>query len=93
MFQDPFERTTDSPMAPAEVCFAITPSDVLDLPRATKAIYVGLSGDVALSPVRGDTPVVFKKVNAGTILDVRWSAAARSMRGVTLRPWSWYKGY
>ena len=47
MFQDPFERTTDSPMAPAEVCFAITPSDVLDLPRATKAIYVGLAGDVA----------------------------------------------
>ena len=25
--------------------------------------------------------------------DMRWSAAARSMRGVTLRPWSWYKGY
>lgn len=71
MFQDPFERTTDSPMAPAEDCFAITPSDVADLPRATKAIYVGLSGDVALIPVRGNIPVVFKKVNAGTILDVR----------------------
>ena len=71
MFQDPFDRTIDSPMAPAEVCFAITPSDTLDLPRATKAIYVGMSGDVALLPVRGDTAVVFKKVNAGTILDVR----------------------
>ena len=71
MFQDPFARTTDSPMAPAEDCFAITPSDTLDLPRATKAIYVGLSGDVALIPVRGTLPVVFKKVNAGTILDVR----------------------
>ena len=71
MLQDPFEKTTDSPMAPAEVCFAITPNEVLDLPQATKAIYVGLSGDVALIPVRGDTPVVFKRVNAGTILDVR----------------------
>lgn len=71
MFQDPFERTTDSPMAPAEDCFAIVPSDTADLPRATKAIYVGLSGDVSLIPVRGAAPVVFKKVNAGTILDVR----------------------
>jgi len=71
LFKDPFEKTTDSPMAPAEVCFAITPSDTVDLPQATKAIYVGLSGDVALIPVRGETPVVFKKVNAGTILDVR----------------------
>lgn len=71
MFQDPFERTTDSPMAPAEDCFAITPSDVADLPRATKAIYIGFSGDVALIPVRGNLPVVFKKVIAGTILDVR----------------------
>ncbi len=71
MFQDPFERSADSPMAPAEDCFAITPSDSDDLPRATKAIYVGLSGDVALIPVRGTAPVVFKKLAAGTILDVR----------------------
>ena len=71
MFLDPFERTTDSPMAPAEDCFAIVPSDTLDLPRATKAIYIGFSGDVALIPVRGTLPVVFKKVIAGTILDVR----------------------
>jgi hypothetical protein len=71
MFEDPFERTTDSPMAPAEDCFAISPSDVADLPRATKAIYIGQAGDVALIPVRGNVPVVFKKVIAGTILDVR----------------------
>jgi len=71
MFQDPFERTTDSPTAPAEDCFAIVPSETADLPRATKAIYIGLSGDVTLIPVRGTTPVVFKKLAAGTILDVR----------------------
>ncbi len=71
MFKDPFERTTDSPMAPAEDCFAITPDDGADLPRATKAVYVGLTGDVALIPVRGTAPVVFRRVSAGTILDVR----------------------
>jgi hypothetical protein len=71
MFEDPFGTTTDSPMAPAETCFAITPSDTVDLPRATKAIYIGQSGDVTLIPVRGDTPVVFKRLTAGTILDVR----------------------
>ena len=71
MFQDPFDRTADSPMAPAEDCFAIVASDSADLPRATKAIYVGQSGDVALVPVRGMAVVLFRNVPAGTILDVR----------------------
>ena len=71
MFQDPFDRNTDSPTAPAEDCFAITPSDSADLPRATKAIYVGQAGHVALVTVRGSSAVVFRNVAAGTIIDVR----------------------
>lgn len=71
MFHDPFDRTTDSPIAPAEDCFAITPSDSADLARATKAIYVGRAGDIALVPVRGNLPVMFRNVAAGTIIDVR----------------------
>jgi hypothetical protein len=58
-------------MASAEECFAITPADDADLPRATKAIYIGLAGDVALIPVRGDSPVIFRNLAAGSILDVR----------------------
>jgi len=58
-------------MSPAEGCFAIVPDDTADLPQATKAIYIGLSGDVALVPVRGSSAVFFRNVPAGTILDVR----------------------
>ena len=76
MFQDPFDRTSDSPMAPAEDCFAITPSDTVELPRATKALYIGQTGDVALVTVRGTSAVIFRNVAAGTIIDVR----ARAIR-------------
>ena len=71
MFTDPFRQSVDSPIAPAEQCFPIAPSDNEDLPRATKAIYVGQSGDVTLVPVRGETEVTFRNLAAGTILDVR----------------------
>ena len=74
MFEDPFRQSVDSPMTPAENCFTITPSNSADLPRATKAIYVGEGGDVALIPVRGTSPVIFRNVPAGAILDVRVKA-------------------
>lgn len=78
MFQDPYDRTADSLMSPAGDCFAIAPSDSNDLPRATKAIYVGQTGDIALVPVRGSTAVIFRNVPAGTILDVRVRAIKAS---------------
>jgi hypothetical protein len=72
MFIDPFRHSADSPLAPAEACFPIEPSDTEDLPRATKALYIGTSGDVALVPVRGgDAEVIFRNLAAGSILDVR----------------------
>lgn len=58
-------------MAPAAACFAVAPSDTLDLSQVTKAIYVGTSGDVVLVPVLGADPVTFRNVPAGAILDVR----------------------
>lgn len=71
MFADPFRKNIDSPMAPAEVCFAIEPSDDGDLPHATKAIFVGEGGDLTLVPVRGDEEVTFRNLPSGGILDVR----------------------
>lgn len=71
MIEDPFSKTVDSPTAPAEYCFPIIPSDQNDLPRATKAIYVGQGGDVALVAVRSTGDVIFSNVASGTILDVR----------------------
>ena len=52
MFIDPFRHSVDSPLAPAEACFAIVPNDSEDLPRATKAIYIGGAGDLAMLPRR-----------------------------------------
>lgn len=34
----------------------ITPSDTVDLPRLTRAIYVGVAGDVAAVLSNGDMP-------------------------------------
>lgn len=68
---DSFASFADSPMAPAATCFAVTPSDTLDLPQVTKALYVGTGGDITLVPALGTTPVVFRNVPSGAILDVR----------------------
>ena len=71
MFKDPFESAADSVTAPSEFCFPITPDDSLDLPQATKALYIGAGGDVTVLPVRNDAPVTFRSVAAGMVLDVR----------------------
>lgn len=71
MFTDPFETTSDSPTAPASMCFAITPDDFADLPNATKALYVGQGGDITVMPLRSDTPVTFRNVASGAIVDIR----------------------
>lgn len=72
--QDRFRHHADSPMAPASRAFAITPSDIAELPTATKAIYVGTGGDITLRPLDGSEDVVFTAFPAGGILDVRASA-------------------
>lgn len=78
MTKDPFQNSVDSPMAPAEYCFAIAPDDSVDLPHATKALYIGEAGDVVLVAVRGTNPVTFANLAAGTILDVRARAVRAS---------------
>jgi hypothetical protein len=59
--------------APARRCIAITPTDSDDVGVATKAVYVGVAGDVSL--VAYDNPdntgVLFKNVPAGSWLPVR----------------------
>ena len=74
MINDPFRNSSDSPSAPAEYCFDIVPDDGADLPRATKALYVGQAGDITLRSIRGDADVLFRALPAGTILDVRTRA-------------------
>jgi len=71
MFNDPFAKSIESVVAPASDCFAITPNDAEDLPMATKALFVGVGGDVVLRPVAGSADVTFRNLPDGSILDVR----------------------
>ncbi|XUU61080.1 spike base protein, RCAP_Rcc01079 family [Erythrobacter sp. HA6-11] len=73
MPSDKFHSSSDSLIAPSSFCFAITPSDALDLPAVTKALYVGTGGNVTLVPVDNAAPVTFVNVPGGAILDVRVS--------------------
>lgn len=74
MATDPFNRTQDSPSSPAEGCFAITPDDNSELPFVTKGIYIGNGGELALVLLNNDSPVTFRNLVGGTILDVRAKA-------------------
>lgn len=78
MNNDPFKYLSDSPIAPAERCFAITPDDANDLPVTTKAVYIGDAGDVNLVSLHGVGEVIFRNLAAGTILDVRVKAVRAS---------------
>ncbi|PEQ11034.1 hypothetical protein B2G71_19195 [Novosphingobium sp. PC22D] len=74
--QDSYNGYASSPMSPAENCFAIIPSDALELAEATKGLYVGMGGDVTLRSLHGQSDVKFVNVPSGAILDVR----ARAVR-------------
>lgn len=71
MPSQPFNEFADSPTAPSLDCFAITPDDGLDLPKVTKAIYIGEGGDIILRPAMGDQDVEFRNLPSGSTLDVR----------------------
>lgn len=58
--------------SPAEDGFAITPNDGADLPRVTRAIYVGGAGNIALVTAKGTT-LTFVGVAVGQVLSVRAS--------------------
>ncbi len=59
------------PDAPADECFAITANDVNTF-AATRALYVGTGGDVAVLPAApGSVSVVFQNVPSGALLPIR----------------------
>lgn len=71
MFVDPFVNTSSNPSSPSEICFPIVPDDAADIQMGTKAIYVGLGGNLTIIPVRNQTPVLFTNIAPGSVLDVR----------------------
>lgn len=56
-------------LAPIRGGFTITPDDNNDLPRVTRAIWVGVAGDIAVTlfdtEFSGATPLVYKAVPVG----------------------------
>jgi hypothetical protein len=48
--------------------FEITPDDDADLPEVPRAIYVGVSGDIALVGKAGTDPVLHRSVPVGPFL-------------------------
>lgn len=64
------------PPAPATHLFAITPSDTVTFPNATRAIWVGGAGNIAIVAQGDTTPVTISGVAAGTMLQI---AAAQVM--------------
>ncbi len=54
----------------ASDAFAVTPNDGVDLAVSTRALYIGVGGNVKLTTVDGTT-VTFVGLNAGQLLPVR----------------------
>lgn len=71
MQTDNFENSMDNVIAPARICFPVTPSDSGGLARVTKAIFVGTGGNINLRTVGSTDPVTFRNVPSGAILDLR----------------------
>lgn len=67
---DPFATNATGLDSPGLHAFAITPDDSNDLAIATRGIYVGVGGDVAVITAGGET-VTFKNASAGTTLPIR----------------------
>lgn len=59
-----------SPSAPATRGEAVTPHDVNELARVSRALYVGGAGDLKVTMAEGDE-LTFSAVPAGSVLPLR----------------------
>ena len=69
---DSFKTFARSLTSLAENARAVEPSDAEDLPRITRALYVGGAGDVAVRMAGGDI-VTFANLQAGPLVPLRIS--------------------
>ncbi|MEM7523154.1 MAG: hypothetical protein AAF360_05220 [Pseudomonadota bacterium] len=63
---DKFAGRSPGLASPAEFASAITPSDGSDLPTVSRALYVGVAGDIRVATVGGDV-ITFRNVQAGML--------------------------
>ncbi len=67
---DTYKNTMGGLESPAREAMSVTPNDAVDITHTSRAIYVGVSGDITVHMADETTAVVFKSVPAG-ILPVR----------------------
>lgn len=67
---DHFKILATGLTAPAAGAFPITPDDAQDLSQVSRALYVGVSGDVVVVMKSGDE-ITFVNAQAGSVLAVR----------------------
>lgn len=65
-----FDDFSDSPVAPARICFVVAPHDVNPLPFVTKALRAGADGTITFRPIDGAADVAHP-VLRGERIDVR----------------------
>jgi hypothetical protein len=69
---DQFNAHTTSLESPASSAVAITPSDEIDLAQVSRAVYVGGTGDLAVTMKDGNN-TTFKNLIGGTVMAIRVS--------------------
>lgn len=85
-FIDRWRSLADRPEArsgPGRRAVAVTPADS-DLTEATRAVWVGGAGNLAVLMVEDSTPVVFSGVPAGTLLPLQCSQIRSTSTTATL---------
>jgi hypothetical protein len=68
---DRYAGASDDLDGPGASFRAVTPSDTVPLPYASKALYIGGTGSVSIIGVEDTAAVTFAGVPAGTVLRVR----------------------
>ena len=69
---DQFSEHSASLESPASSAVAATPSDEVDLAQVSRAIYVGGTGDLAVT-MKDGSDVIFKNLVGGTVMAIRAS--------------------
>jgi len=57
--------------APARRLVTITPNDSSDLADVTRALYVGVTGDVVVIAANDSSSITIKNAQAGTVLPIQ----------------------